>query len=176
MNAREDKRKVMLTASEIISLLQLKAHIEEGGFYRQTYLSGEKIPLAGLPPRYSSERAFGTAIYYLLTPETCSRLHRLPTDEIYHFYLGDPVTLLLLHLDGSSEEITLGQDIACGQQLQAVVPRQTWQGSFLKAGGQVALMGTTMAPAFDYADFEAGERDALIKEYPSRKDLVLRLT
>jgi uncharacterized protein len=166
----------MLTASEIIDLLQLKAHAEEGGFYRQTYLSGEKIPSASLPPRYSSEKAFGTAIYYLLTPETCSRLHRLPTDEIYHFYLGDPVTLLLLYTDGSSEEITLGQDIAGGQRLQAVVPRHTWQGSFLKSGGQAALMGTTMAPAFDYADFEAGDREALIREYPARKELVLRLT
>ncbi len=166
----------MLAAPEIIQLLQLKAHAREGGFYRETYLSSEKIPSGCLPSRYSSERAFGTAIYYLLTPETCSRLHRLKTDEIYHFYLGDPVIMLLLFQDGSSEKITLGQDIAGGQQLQVVIPRHTWQGSFLKPGGQVALLGTTMAPAFDYADFEAGERETLMLEYPSRKDLIQHLT
>jgi uncharacterized protein len=166
----------MLTPQEIIALLHLKSHPEEGGFYRETYLSDEKITVANLPPRYSSERAFSTAIYYLLTPQTCSRLHRLKTDEIFHFYLGDPVTMLLLNPDGSSQEITLGPDITNGQQLQVVVPRYTWQGSFLMAGGQVALMGTTMAPAFDNADFEAAERDALMVKYPARKDLILRLT
>jgi predicted cupin superfamily sugar epimerase len=166
----------MLTAQEIITLLHLKSHPEEGGFYRETYLSDETIPAANLPPRYSSERAFGTAIYYLLTPETCSSLHRLKSDEIFHFYLGDPVTMLQLHPDGSSQEIILGQDIANGHQLQVVVPRHTWQGSYLMAGGQVALMGTTMAPGFDYADFEAGERDALMAKYPGKKELIIRLT
>jgi uncharacterized protein len=166
----------MLTASKIINLLQLKAHPQEGGFYRQTYLSDEEIPLAGLPPRYSDRKVFSTAIYYLLTPETCSRLHRLKSDEIFHFYLGDPVRMLLLNADGSSCEITLGQDIVNGQQLQAMVPRQTWQGSFLMTGGSLALMGTSVAPGFDITDFEAGERDDLIGKYPEKKNLILRLT
>jgi uncharacterized protein len=166
----------MLTASEIINLLQLKVQEQEGGYFHRTYLCDEKIPPSCLPPRYASAKAFGSAIYYLLTPETCSRLHRLKTDEIYHFYLGNPVDMLLLYANGSSEEITLGPDLARGQQVQVVVPRHTWQGSFLQAGGQTALMGATMAPAFEYADFEAGEREALISQYPARKDLILRLT
>ena len=166
----------MLTAQEIIQKLGLVAHPAEGGFYRETYRSDEEIPVGSLPGRYRSPRAFSTAIYYLLTPETCSRMHRLQSDEIFHFYLGDPVKMLLLHPDGSSEEIVLGQDINAGQQLQVIVPKNTWDGSFLMSGGRFALLGTTVSPAFEFADYEDGERDGLIKMYPGKKDLILRLT
>jgi predicted cupin superfamily sugar epimerase len=166
----------MLSAQDIIDKLGLKAHPEEGGFYRETYLSTEIIPVEVLPDRYSSGRAFGTAIYYLLTPETYSRMHRLQSDEIFHFYLGDPVIMLLLHPDGTSREITLGSDISSGQQLQVVIPRNTWQGSCLTSGGGFALMGTTVAPGFDFTDFEAGQKDDLIAQYPQKKGLIIRLT
>ena len=109
-------------------------------------------------------------------PGACSRLHRLSSDEIFHFYLGDPVTMLFLHPGGGSEEIALGQDIEQGSLLQVTVPRGTWQGSFLQPGGRFALLGNTVAPGFDYADYEAGDRNALTGRYPERKELIARLT
>ncbi len=166
----------MISAEEIIDLLGMQPHPEEGGHFVQTYKSAEMIPKAGLPERYRSRRAFGTAIFYLLTPDTCSALHRLASDEIFHFYLGDPVTMLQLHPDGYSQVVTLGQDIAQGQQLQVVVPSETWQGSFLNEGGEFALLGCTVAPGFEYADYEHGSRGALLKEYPDQQELIIRLT
>ena len=136
----------------------------------------EEIPKEALPSRYNKSKPFGTAIYYLLTPDTYSALHRLPTDEIYHFYMGDAVIMLQLHPDGTSELITLGKRIDKGEQLQVIVPKGTWQGSFLKEGGKFALMGTTMAPGFDFSDYEEGERAFLLKKYPEHRDLIIRLT
>ena len=129
-----------------------------------------------LPKRYISDKSFGTAMFYMLTRETYSALHRLPTDEIFHFYIGNPVVMLLLHPNGRTNVITIGYDIKMGQQLQVVVPKGVWQGSFLKEGGKFALLGTTMAPGFDFSDYEAGDRDALIKQYPEYEELIVKLT
>ena len=166
----------MISAEELIRILGLKPLPQEGGFYRETYRSIEKVLLEALPDRYRISKSFGTAIYYLLTPDTCSRLHRLPTDETFHFYLGDPVTMLQLHPDGTSQVIVLGPEIDKGEQFQVTVPRGVWQGSFLKEGGKFALLGTTMAPGFDLSDYEAGERNSLMQRYPDRKALITRLT
>ncbi len=165
-----------MSYEDIIKILGLRPLPKEGGFYRQTYCSKEKIPKEALPDRYTTSKPFGTAIYYLLTKDTYSALHRLKTDEIFHFYLGDPVIMLQLHPDGRSEIITLGTRIDKGEKVQVVVPRYTWQGSFLKEGGRFALMGTTMAPGFDFSDYEEGKRDFLIEKYPEMKDLILKLT
>ena len=166
----------MLTAREIIRKLSLKPLPGEGGFYRETYRSEEKIPMKGLPARYSSAKSFCTAIYYLLTPDTCSALHRLCSDEIFHFYLGDPVSMLQLHPGGTSQLLTLGQDVEKDEHLQVVVSRGTWLGALLNEGGRFALMGTTMAPGFDFSDYEHGSRQELIRQYPDRKELILKLT
>ena len=146
---------------------------QEGGYYVETYRCGEKITLLA---RYSSDRNLQSAILYLLTPDTFSSLHRLKSDEIYHFYLGGPVKMLLLYPDGSSELITLGHNITNGQQVQVTVPQGSWQGCFLSKAGEFALMGTTMSPAFEFADFEAGQQEELIKQYPDRRELILKLT
>jgi len=166
----------VLTVDEIIQQLGLKPHPEEGGFYRETYRSPESLQGESLPVRYSSPRSLGTAIFYLLTPNSVSALHRLPTDEIFHFYLGDPVEMLWLLQDGSSHVTTLGQDLAKGEALQLVVPMGTWFGSRLKAGGRFALMGTTMSPGFDFSDYEAGDRAKLLAQYPGQADLIIHLT
>jgi len=142
----------------------------------ETYRAQERIAPAALPNRFSDERNFSTAILYLLTPDTFSGLHKLTGDEIYHFYLGDPVTMLQLHPDGSSEVIDLGPDIMNGQRVQVAVPRDTWQGAFLKQGGKFALMGTTVAPGFEFDDFESARRKELLEQYPDRRDLILKLT
>lgn len=166
----------MISVEEIIQQLGMEPHPEEGGYFVETYKSEEVIARAGLPQRYPSARALGTAIFYMLTPDSCSALHRLRSDEIFHFYLGDPATMLQLHPDGSSEALTLGQDIRQGERLQVVVPRGTWQGSCLRQGGQFALLGCTLAPGFEYQDYEAGSREELLKEYPGRSELIIRLT
>jgi predicted cupin superfamily sugar epimerase len=165
-----------MNVQEIIEKLEMSPHLVEGGYFVETYRSLEAIPRQALPERYSSKRAFGTAIYYLLTPETVSALHKLESDEIFHFYLGDPVSMLQLHPDGSTNVITLGQDILAGQQLQVVAPHGSWQGTLLQEGGEFALLGCTMAPGFDWSEYEAGDRVELLKEYPEHEDLIVRLT
>ncbi len=152
-----------MNAGELIRLLGLKPLDREGGFYRETYRA------AG-PGRPAS-----TAIYYLLTADTCSRLHRLPQDEVFHFYLGDPVEQVVLRPDGSGEVRVLGPDLAAGMTPQAVVPGGCWQGARLRSGGAWALMGTTVAPGFESADLEVGERGPLLASYPAFADLIRSL-
>jgi predicted cupin superfamily sugar epimerase len=167
-----------LTADQIIKLLGLQPLLEEGGLFRQTYRSAEEIPAAALPPRYNASRSMATAIYYLLTddPVSFSALHRLKTDEVYHFYLGDPVEMLVLHPEGAGERVVLGQDLAAGQLVQFMVPAGAWQGSRLLAGGHWALLGTTMAPGFEQDDFELGSRKELLSGYPEQAELIRGLT
>ena len=167
-----------MTAEEIIRLLKLEPLPVEGGWFRQTYCSDETIPADGLPPRYNAAKPFGTAIYFLLTnePDCFSALHQLPTEEIYHFYLGDPVELLMLHPGGRSERVVLGPDVLGGQQVQVTVLRGVWQGSRLLPGGRFALMGTTMAPGFTPEDFTGGDREELIQLYPAEAERIRALT
>ena len=112
----------------------------------------------------------------MLTPDTLSALHRLRGDEVYHFYLGDPVEMLQLKPDGTGEAVLLGQNIASGMRLQHVVPGGTWQGSRLAPGGKFALTGNTMAPGFDPQDYEPGKRAELIAQYPQYSALITWLT
>ena len=159
-----------LTAEEVIDLLRLKKHPLEGGWFRETYRSEATMRI------HDGERPAGTAIYYMLTTETFSEFHRLPGDELFHFYLGDPVTMAWLMADGSCCGMTLGPDLRASQMLQVVVPGGVWQGMYLNEGGAWALLGTTMSPGFDYADYESAERDALLEQYPDEAELILRLT
>jgi uncharacterized protein len=165
-----------LTATDIRKLFHLEPHPIEGGYFVRTYVSQRHLPVSVLPQEYPSARPVGTAIYYLLTPDTFSALHRLPGDEIFHFYLGDPVEMLELRPDGTTARTLLGQDLAAGMQPQHVICGGVWQGSRLCAGGEYALLGTTMAPGFDYADYETGSRDRLIAEYPAQTERIIALT
>lgn len=167
-----------MTAEQVIDLLELRPLPGEGGWFRQTWSSPERIVSGMLGPRYRRDCVVGTAIYYLITdaPDGFSALHRLPTDEVYHFYLGDPVEQLRLHPDGRSEWVVLGTDLRAGQHVQHVAPRDVWQATRLVAGGRWALLGTTLAPGFDIAAYEAGSRQALIDTYPSLADAITALT
>ena len=165
-----------MNAEEIIRLLGLEPLDVEGGFFKSSYRSPDILPSSALPGRYGAPRCLGSAIYYLLTPDTCSRLHRLAADELFHFYMGAPVNLLRLFPDGTSDVLVLGQDLEKGQNLQALVPHGCWQGGYLTEGGAFALMGTTVCPGFDYDDYETGDRKELIHLYPDRKALIERLT
>jgi uncharacterized protein len=168
----------MLTADQIKTALGLKPHPIEGGFFRETYRSDAVVAAGALPAAYdrATDRSIGTAIYYLLTPDTFSEFHRLPTDEVFHHYLGGPVRMWQLFPDGQARQVVLGTDILAGQEPQVVVPAGVWQGSYLDAGAEYALLGATMAPGFDYADYVSGERALLIERYPRIADEIRRLT
>lgn len=167
-----------MTAEDLISYLKLEPLPVEGGYFKQTFCAEEKIPLSALPARYRSDKPFSTAIYYLLTaePDCFSALHKLPTEEVYHFYLGDPVEMLLLFPEGGSERVILGRDVLGGQRVQFVAPRGVWQGSRLLPGGSFALLGTTMAPGFDVEDYVGGLRVELIRAYPGQAALITSLS
>jgi predicted cupin superfamily sugar epimerase len=165
----------MLTAEQIRELLQMRPHPIEGGYFAETYRGAPVVPqslLAGYP----GDRAICTAIYYLLTPDTFSAMHRVRGHEMFHFYLGDPVEMLQLKQDGSGEVILLGQDIAGGMRLQHTVPGGVWQGLRLRTGGKYALLGTTMAPGFEYEDYETGKRLELSAQFPEYSAMLAGLT
>jgi predicted cupin superfamily sugar epimerase len=168
----------MPTAQELISALNLVPHPIEGGFFRETYRAAGSMPVDTLPSGYTSQsgRSFGTAIYYLLAGEAFSEMHRLPTEEVFHLYLGGPVRMLQLFAGGGTRELVIGSDILAGQQPQLVVPAGVWQGSRLEPGVDFALMGATMAPGFDYADYEQGRRSVLAGLYPAHAELIAQLT
>ncbi len=168
----------MITSQQLIDMFDLEPLPVEGGLFFQTYCSRENIAQESLPDRYATGKPFSTAIVYLLTadPDSFSALHKLPTDEVYHFYLGDPVELLQLHPDGRSERIILGQDLLNGQKVQHVVPRELWQGSHLVPGGKFALLGTTMAPGYTDEDYVGGKAGRLIARYPEQANLIKQLT
>lgn len=156
----------MLQAKEIVKALGLSPLPQEGGMYRQTYVSAETV----------GGRPAATAIYFMLAKNAYSHLHRLPADEVYHHYLGDPVELTLIDSQGGLTKITLGKDLAAGQVPQAVAPRGTWQGSRLAPGGTLALLGTTMAPGFTDDMYEHADADALCRQYPQLEKDIRRLT
>ncbi|PKN25991.1 MAG: hypothetical protein CVU65_06980 [Deltaproteobacteria bacterium HGW-Deltaproteobacteria-22] len=158
------------TAEEIIAKLGLTKLPEEGGLYRETYRCAQEMHLP------HGVRNCCTAIYYLVTPDEFSALHRVASDEIVHFYVGDPVEMFQLWDDGAAQTIRLGSDILGGEFPQVVVPAGVWQGTRLVEGGAWALLGCTVSPGFELADFEAGHREALLAAFPALRDPLLRYT
>jgi hypothetical protein len=159
-----------MTANEIKALLNLQPHPVEGGSFRRTYASTGTVNL----PR--GVRHQGTAIYYLLEPGTFSEMHVLASDEIFHFYLGDPVEMLQLHPGGRSTVLTLGPDLMDGQHVQFVVPAGVWQGARLIGDGKVALLGCTVTPGFDLADYRGGGYTELAAKWPQETTRIRALT
>jgi predicted cupin superfamily sugar epimerase len=148
----------------------------EGGYYRETYRAPLTVPRDALPNEYGGDRNVSTAIYYLLTPETLSAIHIVKSDEVFHFYAGDAIEMLQLYPDGSARVVIISNDLAAGHEPQTVVSAGVWQGCRLVQGGQWALMGCTVAPGFDYADFKLGDRNELIASYPGHSQMITALT
>jgi predicted cupin superfamily sugar epimerase len=146
-----------MTAEEVKKLLGLVPHPREGGWYVRTYEAAETVELE----RYAGARLTGTAIYYLLEPGTFSEMHRLASDEVFHFYTGDPVEQIQLFADGTGVRVVIGNDLASGARPQVVVRHGVWQGARLVAGGKWALLGCTVSPGFEFEDYEAGDRAEL---------------
>jgi predicted cupin superfamily sugar epimerase len=166
-----------MTAEEVKKLLGLQAHPVEGGWYVRTYEAAEHIAAAGFSDgRYGGARRTGTAIYYLLEPDMFSEMHRLKSDEIFHFYMGDAVELLQLFADGSGREVVLGHNLVAGERPQLVVERGVWQGSRLREGGSWALMGCSVSPGFEFEDYEEGSCAELSATWPEFADRIARLT
>ncbi|MEM6527290.1 MAG: cupin domain-containing protein [Chloroflexota bacterium] len=167
----------MPTAQDVIDHFGLVPLPFEGGLWGQSYRSREMLPLMATAGRYAGAKPMGTGIYYMLTnhPNSFSAMHRLPSDEVYHFYMGDAVEMLTLR-GPIAETVVLGHDFMNGQRPVHVVARHTWQGCRLVQGGTWALMGTTMAPGYTDSDFIAGERDALIRWYPQHASMITSLT
>ena len=159
------------TADEIIALLKLEPLPHEGGFFRQTYVSAQTLP---------GGRTAGTAIYFLITPDDFSALHLLKTDEVWHFYAGDPVEHITLDdRSGDGEKNLLGTDFAAGQRPQLSVPGNCWQGARLAPGRRVhgwTLLGCTMAPGWLADECSMAVRDTLLKRFPVWADPVRALT
>jgi len=166
----------MPTIGELIERLGLSPLTGEGGMFRRTYLSGQMLSREAFSNRYPEEKPAGSAIMYLVSPRCYSRLHRLPTDEVYHFYLGDAVQLFLIPPEGEPYTVTLGQDIMNGMDVQYTVPAGYWQGSRLVDGGDWALLGTTMAPAYSDSDYEDAPAEKLMAEYSPWAEEIQRLT
>ena len=155
-----------LGVAEIIGLLGLAPHPREGGYFAEMYRSEETVAGEHLPERYGGPRCLATCIYFLLTADTRSRLHRLKSDEVWHFLLGDPVLMCQLFPDGGGRSLVLGADLAAGMQPQALIPRGVWMGARLARGWEFALFGCTVSPGFEYADYEDGDRQTLLLAYP----------
>lgn len=160
-----------MNPEEIIKSLDLKAH-PEGGYFRETYRARGLIPASALPSGFEGGRAWSTAILYLLPEGQKSHLHRIRQDEVWHFYLGGPLRLVMIDAAGKAEEVVLGADVRAGQLLQFVVPAGHWFGAAPVAGGVFSLTGCTVAPGFDFADFEMASAAELKKNYPHLAGLI----
>lgn len=168
----------MPTISEIVERFGLSPLTGEGGLFRRTYCSTDLIPAEVFGKRFpeGTVKNACSTIQYMITPNCYSRLHVLPTDEVYHFYLGDPVQLFLIPPEGQPRTVILGQDVMNGMEVQFVVPAGWYQGSRLAEGGQWALLGTTMAPAYDDSDYRDADPEALTARFPDFAEEIHRLT
>ncbi len=158
-----------------IEKLSLQSH-PEGGFYRQTYKADQVLPRESLPPQFTGPRAASTAIYFLLEGKSFSAFHRLRSDELWHFYVGAPVLVHVISKSGEYSRMLLGSDPEAGEELQAVVKAGSWFASHVKDGKSFALVGCTVAPGFDFEDFELAEREELTRRYPQHRELIEQFT
>ena len=158
-----------------VEKLQLEKH-PEGGFFRETYRATERIPLQGLPSRFSGERCLSTGIYFLIAEGEFSAFHRIKSDEMWHFYKGESLEVYVIQPDGSLEIIKLGNNPARGEVLQAVVPANCWFASRVVEPEGYALVGCTVSPGFDFVDFELAQRAQLASAYPAHAPLISALT
>ena len=163
-----------MTPQTLISHYQLQPH-PEGGWYAQSYRSTEIISASALPDRFGGDRVFSTAIYFLLEQGNFSAFHRIKSDECWHFYQGDPLEIFIIAPDGQLTIVTLGQDSSRGQLFQFVVPANCWFASRPAKESSFCFVGCTVAPGFDFADFELAVSGELCSQYPAQTDLIREL-
>lgn len=164
----------MSTVEQLVKQFGLQPH-PEGGWYVQTYKSSEMIPAAALPERFGGDRVFSTAIYFLLEQGNFSAFHRIKSDECWHFYSGGPLEVFVLQPTGQLDITRLGIEISKGQLFQYVVPANCWFASRPAIGSSYCFVGCTVAPGFDFADFELAHANEIIKEFPQYAELIRSL-
>jgi predicted cupin superfamily sugar epimerase len=163
------------TAEEIRAMLGLEPH-PTCGFVAETYRSPLNIPAGALPEAYGSDRPYGSALYFLVTPEAQIVMHRIRSDQLYHHYLGDPLEVLMLYPDGSGAVATVGSDLGAGERPQLFLPGGTFHTSRLAPGSNYALLASTEWPGVEPPDVEHGDIDALIKAYPDYRGEIRAFT
>ena len=163
-----------LTVSYLINQLNLLPH-PEGGYYKETYRAAEIIPVDALSERFSGDKTFSTAIYFLLEKENFSAFHKIKSDECWHFYAGGALLIHIIHLNGSLQTVILGNDVANKETFQHVVPAGCWFASKPAGESAFSFVGCTVAPGFDFVDFEMGKMNELIKLYPQHEPIIKKL-
>jgi predicted cupin superfamily sugar epimerase len=164
----------MQPAAYWIDHLDLKPH-PEGGFYKESYRATENIPVAALPGRFKGTRSFSTAIYFLLRTQDKSLFHRIKSDELWHFHAGSTLAIYVLSETGLTVH-KLGSRLEEGDTLQVVVPANTWFGAKVIDGNAYTLAGCTVAPGFDFQDFEMATTSQLLNDFPKHHEIIRQLT
>ena len=164
----------MITISELINKYEMLPH-PEGGYYKETYKSVETIAKDALPQRFVADRHFSTAIYFLLEQGNFSAFHKIASDECWHFYAGQTLLIYVIHNAGNLEIIRLGNDILNGETFQYVVPAGCWFASEPSPTSSYSFVGCTVAPGFEFEDFEMAKADDLIIQYPQHEKEIKRL-
>ena len=164
----------MLLTNQLIQKYNLQPH-PEGGWYKQTYKSKERIDADALPERFGEKRAFSTAIYFLLEKGNFSAFHRIRSDECWHFYAGDPLVIYIIEQNGELKIISLGNDLEKGHSFQYVVPANCWFASRPAPGSEHCFVGCTVSPGFEFEDFELADQTELSVMYPQHKSIIKEL-
>ena len=165
----------MHTARSLITELELQPH-PEGGWFREVFRSAGRLQPSALPERYLGSRAYATSIVYLLETGEVSRFHRLRSDELWHFYEGAPLLLHTLSDNGDHTVRTLGRDLRNGEQFMLPVPQDVWMAAEVRSAPGYSLLGCTVAPGFDFSDFELGKRADLLAAFPAQNSIIERFT
>jgi len=164
----------MITPQQLVQQYALQPH-PEGGWYKETYRSRESIPQVGLPDRFHGERVFSTAIYFLLPQGNFSAFHKIKSDECWHFYAGEALLIYVIQQDGSLDIIELGNEINKRQSFQCIVPANCWFASRPAIGSSFCFTGCTVAPGFNFADFELADATSLSNLYPQHEKIIREL-
>ncbi len=160
--------------AQYITNLNLQPH-PEGGYFKETYRAAESIPAEALPTRFSGNRSFSTAIYYLLQQGDYSAFHRINSDECWHFYAGQTLLIHIIENNGKYHVVKLGADINASETFQFVVPAAAWFAAEPAKNSMFALVGCTVAPGFDFADFEMADKQFLLSAFPQHSNIITRL-
>jgi len=164
----------MSITDQLIQQYNLEPH-PEGGWYKQTYKSSEQIAASALPKRFGANRAFSTAIYFLLGQGNFSAFHRIKSDECWHFYTGDPLLIYIIEQNGELKIISLGNDFEKGQSFQHVVPANCWFAARPAPGSEYCFVGCTVSPGFEFGDLELANATELSAIYPEHKKIIEQL-
>lgn len=161
--------------NDLIKTFDLQPH-PEGGYFKETYRSEKTIETNLIDKQFPSGRNYSTAIYFLIEKDNFSAFHRIKSDEVWHFYEGDALEVIEIDLKGNLIRTEVGRNIKAGQIFQYMVKAGHWFGSRVLKDGEFSFVGCTVAPGFDFSDFDLTRREELINLFPQHKEIILELT